>query len=128
MLTDEELSSIEERQKERQEFRADLPRGQWLYDSFGIIENCNDISTGVRVGPANRIFVLIRRRAWIDALMEVCGDDILDQGTCTRGDDKDLQPAEVGQYIEKMMDGSAEQDIELLLGEIRRLKNLHGSK
>jgi hypothetical protein len=128
MLTDEELCSIEERQKQRQEFRADLPRGQWLYDSFGTIENCNDIDAGARVGRADRIFILIRRRAWIDALMKACGDDILDQATYTRGDDKDLQPADVGQYIEKMMDGSAEKDIELLLGEIRRLRNPHGSK
>lgn len=60
--------------------------------------------------------------------MNSCGDDILDQGTFARGDDNDLQPAHVGQYIEKMMDGSAENDIEALLEELKDLRRPHESK
>lgn len=121
MLTDEELSGIEERNRERKDHRKDLPPGTWLYDSFAVIENSNDLDSAVRVKRDDRVFILIRRRPWINAIMKVCGDSILDEGTTARGDDKDLQPADVGLYVEKMMDGSAEKDIQKLMDEIRRL-------
>src|ERR1700681_1114301 len=101
MLSDQELVEIEQRHNERRDYRADLPLGLWLYDSFAFLENCNDLMTGLTVGREDRVCILVRRRAWINALMKTCGDDILDEGTCARGDEKDRQPAHVGQYIEK---------------------------
>jgi hypothetical protein len=122
MLTDEEVAGITERHYDRKQFREAIPPGLWLYDSFAFLENSSDLVRGVRVRRDDRVCILIRRRAWVDALMKVCGDDILDEATFARNDDKDLQPAEVGQYFEKMMDVSAEQDIETLLKEVRRLR------
>lgn len=83
---------------------------------------------GLRVGRANRICILIRRRAWIDGLRKVCGDEILDEGTAEREDEKDLQPVHVGHYIAKLMDGSVEQDLGVLLDEVSRLRQAGPSK
>ena len=122
MLTDEELSEIKNRNSNRRELRADIPNGRWLYDSFAFIENTHDWESGVRIGRSDRVCILIRRRAWIDGLMTICGDSILDEGTFVRDDQKDIQPAQVGLYVEALLDGSAEQDIAELLEEVRRLK------
>lgn len=113
---------VENRSWYPRELRADIPSGRWVYDSFAFIENRHDWDSGVRVGRASRVCILIRRRAWIDALMNVCGDSILDEGTFARGDEKDMQPAQVGQCLEAHLDGTAEQDIAELLEEVRRLE------
>ena len=124
MLTDEQLSEIESRNSNRRELRAEIPNGRWLYDSFAFIENTHDWESGERVGRADKVCILVRRRAWIDGLMNICGDSILDEGTFARGDQKDIQPAQVGLYVEALLDGSAEQDIAELLEEVQRLRKL----
>jgi hypothetical protein len=128
MLSDEQLADIEERQKERREYRSELPPGRWRYESFAFLENCSDFDMGLFVGLADLVCILVRRRAWIDGLLKACGEDILDAGTVVRGDEKDLQPALVGRYIVTLMDGSVENDINLLLDEVRRLRNSPGPK
>jgi hypothetical protein len=122
MLADDAFAAIRERHQIRKQYRDDLPPGAWLYDSFAFLENCSEMPGGVIVGKDDRVCILIRRRAWINALMSACSDEILDEATFARGDDKDLQPAGVGLYIEKVMDGSVENDIAALLDEIVRLR------
>jgi hypothetical protein len=127
MLSQKQLVEIEEQHKKRKVYRANLPPGSWLYDSFAFVENRDDFMTGPRVGLEDRVCILVRRRTWIDALMKACGDDILDEGTTARSNDKALQPAHVAQYIELFMNGSVEDHIERLIDEVRRLRGLQPS-
>jgi hypothetical protein len=46
MVSEKELTEIEERNNERRRYRAELPPGLWLYDSFAFLENRNDVVTG----------------------------------------------------------------------------------
>ncbi len=124
MLTDEQLSEIEKRNRKRQDLRADIPSGRWDYDSFAFIENGNDWESGASVARADHVCILIRRRAWIDGLINACGDSILEEGAFARGDEKDSQPAHVGFYVEALLEGTTERDVAELIEEVRRLRKL----
>lgn len=127
MLTDKELQEIEGRNRDRKKLREDIPPGQWMYDWFAFIENGN-VPGSAPVRCDDRVCIVVRRRPWIDALIRACGDGILDEGTFTRGDEKDAQPGFVGLYVEKAMDGSAETDIDALLAEVRNLREMKVGK
>lgn len=106
MLTDKKLIEIEERHKERREYRRHIPSGNYLYDSLGFISN----DTAPR---KSRIGILVRRREWFDALEM---DDRLAKA------DHELAP-DLGQYIAQVVEDDVERDIAALLTEIRALRS-----
>ena len=116
-LSREELLDIESRNENRKPLRADVSKGDWIYDSFAWIE--------VETKPyKERSCILVRRRSWYDKLLRKHGAGFLDEGITEGSQKHALQPARDGLYIKAVLNDPIEDDIAKLVEEIRRLRDV----
>ena len=122
MLTNEQLSEIESRHKERKQYSDHIPRGPYYYDSFAFVGNYFD-GPPERPGshPKKKIGILIRRREWFKSI-----DMDANLGTSEQRKEY-LRPCyDLGEYIAHVCTQPVEEDIDALLAEVKRLKEQVG--
>ena len=113
-MTDEQLNEIQERNEERKKRKAVTTPGEWLYDSFAFI----DAGTYPPLARNRQMCIIVRPRSWLDSAWESCGNGFLDHGI----NPKDMQPYNDATWIVQAHNDLVENDVDLLLTEIRRLK------
>ena|ERR1039457_4694160 len=112
-LTTEDLHVIEERNNKRKELKKSASPGPWEYDSFGFIHQSQSVK------PAKRIGILLRPMKWFHNLQEKYGHSFLDTGF---SQPNSIQAYYDAEYIIEERNTEAEEDIQALLGEVRRLQ------
>lgn len=117
MLTEETLSVIERQHKERKQYYDHIPSGPYSYDSLGYVYN------ELALRPANqpksklkRVGVLVRSQSWFDSID-------MDKNLNKEGS-KDMSAySDLGQYLAFVCDHDVEEDVAILLAEVRRLRS-----
>jgi hypothetical protein len=109
-ISDDELVAIQERNQQRQEMKQRASRGPWEYDSWAFVHQAQAIPNGRRFG------ILVRPMAWFDSLKGRIDQDL----------PKDKKMIDQGyfdaDYIAQSRDDGAEKDIDVLLSEVRRIR------
>jgi hypothetical protein len=121
-MTEEQLTAIENRNRELHNLKRKSSPVDWIYDSFGFIESYQDIAGPYRKLPVG---ILVRPITWYRALQERYGTGILDHdyaGSLYRP--RSMQCYRDCEYIIRARNGSAEEDIAALVKEVRRLQRL----
>ena len=123
MLTNKELSEIESRHKDRKAFSDHIPRGPYLYDSFAFVHNHFEFPPE-RPGnhPEKKVGILVRRRDWFNSVN-------MDANPGTSKQIKEyLMPCyDLGEYIARVCTQPVEEDIAVLLAEVKRLNEQVGN-
>lgn len=118
MLTDADLAKIERRHKARKEYSDHIPRGPYLYNSFAFVHNAFEFPPE-RLGrhPEKNVGILVRRQDWFDSIE-------MDANPGTPKQVREyLRPCtDLGQYIALTCTHPVEEDIAVLLREVKRLK------
>lgn len=114
-LSLEEFTEIEERNEKRRLLRTKVSKGQWIYESFAMLEVDSK-------AYRERSWVIIRRSSWLEKIFNKYGPDFFDKGTTDGNRKHALQPAYDGLYIKEALNDPIEVDIAKLLAEIRRLR------
>lgn len=109
-LSDEQLDAIEETNKQRRTLKEAASPGPWEYDSFGFVHQAQ------RVPISKRLGILVRPMTWFRAL----GHRIDEEFSQT----KFIQAYYDADYIAQARTDGAEDDIDLLLAEVRRLRRI----
>jgi hypothetical protein len=116
-MTDEQLAAIEKRNAERRELRSQTTPGEWLYESFAFVH------AGEATLPARkRLGIVVRPRTWFHSLWDKYGTGILDEGL----DPKDMQPYYDADWIAQAHTDRADDDVDHLVREVKRLRGLLG--
>ena len=116
MLTNEELSTIEQRHKERKEFSDHIPSGPYFYDSFAYVHN--DLSQRPQKQPKSKlkkVGVLVRSQDWFNTI-----DMDANLGNSLK--EYIIPCRDLGEYIALVCTHPVEEDLAMLLAEVRRLR------
>ena len=122
MLIDKDLSMIESRHKNRKAFSDHIPRGPYFNNSFAFVHNSFEFRPE-RPGnhPNKKIGILVRRQDWFDSID-------MDANLDTPRHKEDILPCtDLGEYIARVCTQPVEEDIAVLLEEVKRLKKQIGN-
>src|SRR5262245_35190838 len=111
-MTDQQLSEIVERHRERMEFRDHIPSGPYFYDSLGYVHNELALRKPGNRGTLKAPGILVRSHEWFKS---VNMDARLTKADREIGSD-------LGQYVALTLDHDVEQDVAALLEEVKRLR------
>lgn len=109
-VSDEKLDAIEERNKQRRMLKEAASPGPWVYDSFGFVHQAQ------RVPRSKRLGILVRPMQWFREL-----GDRIDEGFSQT---KFIQAYYDADYVAHARTDGAEDDIDLLLAAVRRLRRI----
>ena len=117
MLTEENLAAIEKRHEARKEFYDHIPSRPYFYDSLGYVHN------DLALRPANqpksklkRVGVLVRGQNWFSSIN-------MDANLNKEGKEDMLAYSDLGQYLALVCDHTVEEDVAVLLAEVRRIRS-----